>query len=82
MAKSTHSDIKSMNFEQALQELEQIVRALEEGDTSLDGAIDSYERGALLKRHCEEKLAQAKARVEKISVGSDGALSASPVDID
>ena len=82
MAKSTHSDIKSMNFEQALQELEQIVRALEEGETSLDGAIDSYERGALLKRHCEEKLAQAKARVEKISVGSDGALSASPVDID
>ena len=82
MAKSTHSDIKSMNFEQALQELEQIVRALEEGDTSLDGAIESYERGALLKRHCEEKLAQAKARVEKISVGSDGALSASPVDID
>ena len=82
MAKSTHSDIKSMNFEQALQELEQIVRALEEGETSLDGAIDSYERGALLKRHCEEKLAQAKARVEKISVGTDGALSASPVDID
>ena len=82
MAKSTHSDIKSMNFEQALQELEQIVRALEEGETSLDGAIESYERGALLKRHCEEKLAQAKARVEKISVGSDGALSASPVDID
>lgn len=82
MAKNTHSDIKSMSFEQALQELEQIVRALEEGETSLDGAIGSYERGALLKRHCEEKLAQAKARVEKISVGSDGSLSATSIDID
>lgn len=76
MAKNTHGDIKSMSFEQALQELEQIVRALEEGETSLDGAIDSYERGALLKRHCEEKLAQAKSRVEKISVGPDGSIKA------
>lgn len=81
MAKDNHGDISSLSFEQALQELEQIVRALEEGETSLDGAIDSYERGALLKRHCEEKLAQAKARVEKISVGPDGAISAEPADI-
>lgn len=81
MAKNTHGDIKSMSFEQALQELEQIVRALEEGETSLDGAIDSYERGALLKRHCEEKLAQAKSRVEKISVGPDGSITAESAEI-
>ncbi len=46
-------DIAKKSFEDALKELEDIVRELESGDGKLDGAITAYERGALLKRHCE-----------------------------
>jgi exodeoxyribonuclease VII small subunit len=65
--------IASMGFEDALKELEQIVRSLESGDAKLDDAITSYERGAALKKHCEAKLTEAKSRIERISFGKDGA---------
>lgn len=74
-------DIAAMSFEAALGELEDIVRQLESGERLLDDAIDAYERGALLKRHCETKLRQAQTRVEKISIGGDGAPQADPADI-
>ena len=74
-------DIKALSFEDALDELEEIVRSLESGDTKLDGAIAAYERGALLKQHCETKLAEAKERVEKIAVGPGGTVKAEPADI-
>lgn len=64
-------DIAKMGFEDALKELEQIVRSLESGDAKLDDAIASYERGAALKKHCEAKLTEAKTRVERISFSSD-----------
>lgn len=60
-------DIEKLTFEDALEELEKIVRSLESGQGGLDDAISAYERGASLKKHCEAKLAQAKMRVEKIS---------------
>lgn len=75
-------DIKNMSFEDALQELEGIVRELEAGKGKLDDAIKSYERGAALKAHCERKLREAKAKVEKISIGPDGTLETEPVDIE
>lgn len=75
-------DIRAMSFEQAMQELEAIVRELEQGEASLDAAIEHYSRGAQLKRHCETKLKEAKARVEKITVGSDGTVSADPANLD
>ena len=62
-----------MSFEDALAELEQIVRRLEAGQVKLDDAISVYERGAQLKRHCERKLNEAQQRVERIVVGPDGA---------
>ena len=75
------ADIRKMSFEEALQELEQIVSRLEAGQGTLDDAIASYERGAQLKRHCETKLTQARARVDKISFAADGAATATPADI-
>ena len=75
-------DIAAMSFEEALAELEQIVKRLEEGKGKLDEAIASYERGAHLKRHCETKLGEAQARVDKIVRGVDGALAAEPVKFD
>ncbi len=75
-------DIAKMSFEDALKELEDIVRELESGDGKLDGAITAYERGALLKRHCEAKLKDARQKVDKIVAAGDGSLGAEPVDED
>ena len=76
MAKnSVPADIAKMSFEAALEELESIVRKLEEGETKLEEAINSYERGALLKRHCEAKLQEAKTRVDKVVLNSDGSVT-------
>ncbi len=76
------TEISRLSFEDALAELEKIVRRLEEGKSKLDDAIGSYERGALLKRHCEAKLTEARMRVEKIVPGPDGSVGAEPVDAD
>ena len=76
------SDIKKMSFEEALIELEGIVENLEKGTNKLDDAIGAYERGTLLKKHCESKLNEAKVRVEKITTNSDGDISAESIDIE
>jgi exodeoxyribonuclease VII small subunit len=74
-------DIGAMSFEDALAELEQIVRRLEGGQVRLDDAIQSYERGALLKRHCENKLNEAQQRVDRIVIGADGSVSTEPAKL-
>lgn len=73
-------DIQAMSFEDALEELQRIVTELEAGKGKLDEAIDAYQRGAALKRHCESKLAEAKAKVEKIKLDADGNPAAVPAD--
>ena len=75
-------EIAAMSFEDALAELEQIVRRLEGGQVKLDEAILSYERGAQLKRHCERKLNEAQQRVDRIVVGPDGGVTAEPAKLD
>jgi len=75
-------DIIAMSFEDALAELEQIVRRLEGGQVKLDEAILSYERGSQLKRHCEGKLNEAQQRVERIVIGPDGVVTAEPAKLD
>jgi len=66
------ADIAKMSFEAALEELEAIVSKLEDGDIDLDKSIDAYERGAARKAHCDQKLAEAEARIDKIVMGADG----------
>lgn len=75
-------DIAQMSFEDALQELEQIVKRLETGSGKLNEAIQSYERGALLKRHCEAKLREAQARIDRIVIGPDGTPRTEPASFD
>ena len=67
-------DIAALGFEDALSELERIVRQLEEGRGKLDDAISAYERGTALKRHCEAKLRDAREKVDRITVAGDGGL--------
>ena len=76
------AEIAAMSFEDALAELEQIVRRLEAGQVRLDEAIKSYERGAQLKRHCETKLNEAQQRVDRIVIGPEGAVAAQPMKLD
>jgi len=71
-----------MSFEDALEELEEIVRTLEGGKGRLEEAIGAYERGAKLKAHCEKKLKEAQAKVEKISLGADGEAAVEPANIE
>jgi len=68
-----HADIGEMSFERALKELEAIVGRLERGDVELEESISIYERGEALKEHCDRLLKQAEAKVEKLTLGSDGA---------
>jgi len=76
------SDIAAMSFEDALAELEGIVRRLEGGQVKLDDAIQSYERGAQLKQHCEKKLNEAQQRVDRIVLASDGSVTVEPAKLD
>ena len=75
-------DIARLSFEDALSELETIVRQLEDGKGELDQAIKTYERGAQLKRHCEAKLQEAQSKVEKVVLGPQGAVGVEPADAD
>jgi exodeoxyribonuclease VII small subunit len=73
-------EVGRMSFEQALAELERIVQDLERGQLDLDAAIRAYERGSALKEHCEQKLKEARLRVERITLGPDGAARSEPME--
>ena len=64
--------IGEMSFEQALRELEGVVRRLESGEVPLDESIALYERGEQLRGACQARLDAAQARIEKIVAGPDG----------
>lgn len=59
-------EFKQLSFEDALKNLETLIRQLESGEVSLEESISLYERGSILKSLCEEKLKQAQMRVEQI----------------
>ena len=76
-------DVASMPFEAALAELEEIVDRLEKGAVALDKSIRLYERGEALKKRCDELLRNAEMRIEKLTLGADGAVKgAVPLDED
>ena len=70
----TEQNEENISFEDALQQLETIVRELEGGRISLDDAVKAYEKAAGLKKICEQKLANAKLKIEKIEEKGDGQL--------
>jgi exodeoxyribonuclease VII small subunit len=83
MPEKPNTDIKTMPFETAIAELEQIVRELEGGKVPLEQSVAMYERGEALKARCEELLMQAEARVEKITLDAGGKPTGSePLDVD
>ena len=72
MAQNSTGDIEKMPFERAIEELETIVKRLEEGKVPLEESVAIYERGEVLKCRCEDLLRQAEARVEKITLDAAG----------
>jgi exodeoxyribonuclease VII small subunit len=82
MTENTQVDVRKLSFERAIEELETIVKRLEDGKVPLEESVAIYERGEALKRRCEDLLRQAEARVEKITADSTGAVSgAEPLDV-
>ena len=72
--------IETLSFEKALVELETIVKNLETGQSALEDSIGAYERGIALKKHCEQKLQDAQAKIEKITIAQDGTPTTEPFD--
>ena len=75
-------DIEDLSFEEALSELETLVRRLEDGKITLDQSIRGYERGTALKQRCEKLLQEAQSRVETIVVRPDGVVATEQSDFD
>ena len=75
-------DVGQLSFERAIEELESIVKRLEEGKVPLEESVAIYERGEALKRRCEELLRQAEARVDKITTDANGQPNGTePLDV-
>jgi exodeoxyribonuclease VII small subunit len=72
MAETRTKPVDKMTFEEALGELEGIVRQLETGEVELEKSIAIYERGAALRAHCEGRLRSAELKVEQIVQGTSG----------
>lgn len=74
-------DVEKLGFEEALAELEKVVRQLESGSADLNTSISAYERGMALKKHCEAKLKEVQSRIEKITISADGKVSTTPINL-
>lgn len=59
--------IENITFENAVTELETIIKKLEDGRLPLEDAVTSFERGIQLKKICEEKLKDAQLKIEMLS---------------
>ena len=78
-----NNDVGKLSFERAIEELESIVKRLEDGKVPLEESVTIYERGEALKRRCEDLLKQAEARVQKITLDANGnPTGTEPLDVD
>ena len=66
-----NNDLEKLTFEEAIKELERLVDSLDKGDVSLDEAIAAYDRGSQLKDYCQNKLHEAKMKVETIQLSDN-----------
>jgi exodeoxyribonuclease VII small subunit len=70
------------DFEKSLDELEQLVRNLEQGELSLEQSLSAFERGVKLTRECQLALKSAEQRVEQLVQTGDGSLETRPFSPD
>lgn len=74
-------DIEVLTYEQALAELEGLIRKLETGAVDLADSIASYERGVALANHCSKLLEQTEAKVQRLVLGPQGEPREEPFDL-
>jgi exodeoxyribonuclease VII small subunit len=72
--------VENLSFEQALAELEEIVKKMDSGQENLELAVNSFERGVQLKNYCEKKLQEAKLKIEKITKLEDSSVTLEKVE--
>ena len=73
---------KNIDFERALNELETLVESMEEGELSLEQALQGYERGIALSRTCQQALDAAEQRVLVLARDADGAAALMPMQVE
>jgi exodeoxyribonuclease VII small subunit len=73
-------NVDKLSFEEALEQLETLVRNLESGRIKLDDAVEAYEKAVALKKFCEDKLKAAQLKIEKIEVAPNQELQLTPLD--
>ena len=66
MTTQAPAPVDSLTFEQAMDELDQLVRKMEAGELSLDASIAAYRRGAELARYCQGRLANAEQEIKQL----------------
>ncbi|HEX5640526.1 MAG TPA: exodeoxyribonuclease VII small subunit [Burkholderiaceae bacterium] len=66
MIKKAAAPVDSLSFEQAMDELDQLVRKMESGELALDESIAAYRRGAELARYCQGRLANAEQEIKQL----------------
>ena len=76
----SENEINDLNFEEAIAQLEAIVRELESGRIKLDDAVLAYEKAVALKQLCEKKLKDAQLKIEKIEIAPNGEMTTTPLD--
>jgi exodeoxyribonuclease VII small subunit len=74
------SSTKPKNFETSLEELQRIVRELEQGELTLEKSLELFEQGVALSRECQERLAQAERRIEILVRDNHGRAAVRPFD--
>lgn len=72
----------SKNFEENMQRLEQIVRAMEQGEVSLDESLKLFQEGTELVRSCSKILDEAQLQVKKLTISGDGSLVEEDMEIE
>lgn len=69
------SNLNNISFEDAIIELENIVKSLEKGDCTLDASVELFERGLELSKYCYDKIDVAKLKVEKLCLTTEETLN-------
>ena len=67
-------------FEQSLDELEKIVKQLEDGDLPLEKSLELFENGVKLSRECRERLTNAERRIEALMKDADGSVTLEAIE--
>lgn len=73
--------MEALSFEEAFEQLESAVSALQDGQMPLEEALRHYEEGMKLARYCNELLQKAELRVQQLGVDDNGVLIVRPFEL-